>query len=340
MLELLEEMVNIHGVTGYETPVREFVESKLPKGVKKNVDNMGDLVVTIGKGKGGIIFAAHMDELGMVVAGIRDDGFVRIKSLGGIDPRIMPGRILRILTTKGEVRGVVGIKPPHLMPDRTEMNKVIQFEDMHLDVGADSGDEARKMGVEILDPVTFHKTFEIINDKYVAARALDDRAGCTILLMAIKRLAKKKLKKKVHFAFTVQEERGLRGAQLVGHQFEADYAFAVDTASSGRVPSSEPAMGPAVVGGGPALRAIDNRHISDPAFVREVKTVAERAGIPVQVIFTGGGTDAAAIEVQGPKSLPIAFPARYTHSPVEMVAIKDLEDILALVVALVEEYAA
>jgi endoglucanase len=339
MIELLRELVNVHGVTGYEAGIREVIEAKLPAGIEKTVDNLGNLIATIGSGQGGIIFAAHMDELGMVVADIRDDGFIKLKSLGGIDPRVMAGRVLRVKTAKGEIKGVVGVKPPHLMADRNEMKNVTPFEKMYLDIGADSAQEARTLGVEVLDPVTFDKTFEVLNDKYISARGLDDRAGCAIQIEALNALEGKKLKKKVHFAFTVQEERGLRGAQLVGHKFEAEYCFAIDTASSGREPSSDRSMGPAVVGGGPALRAIDNKHISDPAFVKEVKGIAEKNGIPVQVIFTGGGTDVAAIEVQGPKSLPIAFPARYTHSPVELASLEDFENTVKLVTAIIEHYA-
>jgi len=339
-LELIKELVNVHGVTGYEAGVRHVIESKLPDGIEKTVDNMGDLIVTVGSGEGGVIFAAHMDELGMVVADIRDDGFLRIKSLGGIDPRVVPGRVLRIKGAKGEVKGVVGVKPPHLMgADRAEMKQVVPFEEMFVDIGAGSAREARELGVEVLDPVTFDKTFEVLNGKYISARGLDDRAGCAILLETISALSGRKLARKVHFAFTVQEEAGLRGAQLVGCKFDAQYVFAVDTASSGRTPSSDRAMGPAVLGGGPALRAIDNRFICDPAFVREVRSLAEEKGIPVQVVFTGGSTDAAVIALAGPKALPITFPVRYTHSPVEMVSIEDLENTKKLVEAIVEKYA-
>ena len=341
MIELIRELVNVHGVTGYEDEIREAIEAKLPDGVEKTVDNLGNLIATLGSGESTAIFAAHMDELGMVVAEIRDDGFLRVKSLGGIDPRVMPGRVLRIRTAKGELKGVLGVKPPHLMgADRSEMKTVVQFEDMFVDIGADSGDEARELGVQILDSVTFEKTFEILNGKYLSARGLDDRAGCAVMLEVIRELEDRTLRGKVHFAFTVQEEAGLRGAELVGHRIEAEYAFAIDTASSGLAPDAERAKGPAELGGGPALRAVDNRLICDPAFVREVKSVAEENGIPVQVVFTGGSTDVAAIALKGPKSLPIAFPARYTHSPVETVSIEDLENTKKLIVALVERYCA
>jgi putative aminopeptidase FrvX len=341
MLKLLEELIGVHGIPGHEADVRKAIEKKLPKGkgVRKTVDSMGNLVVSIGKGPAQCVFAAHMDELGMVVSDIQPDGFLRVRSLGGIDPRVMPGRVLRVKTSKGEVRGVVGVKPPHLMTDRSEMQQVVPFEKLYVDIGADSDQEARKLGVDVLDPVTFDKTFEVLNGKYVSARGIDDRAGCAVLIEAIRSVAKRTLKGTVHFAFTVQEERGLRGAQLVAAKFEAARAFAVDSASSGLIPGGSAAMGPAELGKGVGLRAIDNRQVCDPAFVREVRDVARRRKIPVQVIFTGGGTDAAAFEVQGPRSLPLAFPVRYTHSTVEMISLADLKNTVRLVEALVAEYA-
>jgi putative aminopeptidase FrvX len=340
MIELIKELVRIHGISGYETPVRKAIEGKIPQRIEKKVDGMGNLIAAVGSGPDEILFVAHMDELGLVVADIREDGFLKIKSLGGIDPRVMPGRVLRVLTKKGEVKGVVGLKPPHLMADdRKEMKEVIPFEELYLDVGADSAKEATDLGIEVLDPITFDKTFEILNNKYVSARGLDNRAGCAVLLKALEKAQTLKLKKKVYFAFSVQEERGLRGAQLVGATFQTQYAFAIDTASSGLVPDSNRSLGPAVLGKGPALRAIDNRYIADPAFVKEIKSLAEDKRIPIQVIFTGGSTDAAAIDVQGPKSLPITFPVRYTHSTVEMVSLKDLEYTLDLIMAIIEKYA-
>ncbi|RPI77111.1 MAG: M42 family peptidase [Desulfobacteraceae bacterium] len=341
MIELIKELIEVHAISGYETPLRHAIETKLPQGIKKQTDAMGNLVVEIGSGPDELLFVAHMDELGLIVADIREDGFIRVRSLGGIDPRVMPGRMLRILTKQGEVKGVVGLKPPHLMAeDRKEMKKVMSFEELYLDVGADSAAEAAALGIEVLDPITFAKTFEILNHKYVSARGLDDRAGCAILLKALEKVQNLKLKKKVLFAFSVQEERGLRGAQLIGSKYQPRFAFAIDTASSGLTPDSNRSLGPAVLGKGPALRAMDNRYLADPAFVKEIKSLAESKNIPVQVIFTGGSTDVAALDVQGPKTLPIAFPVRYTHSTAEMVSLKDLEYTLNLILAVIDRYTA
>lgn len=339
MIELLRELVFEHGVSGYESGIRHLIESNLPSGVTRTTDNLGNLVVQIGSGEDEILFAAHMDELGFIVSEVRSDGFLRIRSLGGIDPRVMPGRVMRIKTKKGEVNGVVGVIPPHIMSeDRHEMKQVVQFEDLFVDVGADSAKDARSLGLEILDPVTFQKTFEILNSRYVSTRGLDDRAGCAALLQVIQKCEKLKTKGKVFFAFTVQEERGLRGAQLVGSYLKVKRAFAIDTASSALMPGSSPDKGPAVLGAGPALRCADSRYIADPEFVKEIRKIAAKKKIPTQIIFAGGSTDAAAIEVQGPKSLPIAIPVRYTHSPVEVANLQDLENTVKLLVAIIEHY--
>jgi endoglucanase len=222
--------------------------------------------------------------------------------------------------------------------DRHEMRQVVQFEDMFVDVGADTAKDAHSLGIEILDPVTFQKSFEILNSKYVCTRGLDDRAGCAVLLQVIEKCCRRKMKGKVFFAFTVQEERGLRGAQLVGSYVKAKRAFAIDTASSALIPGSSPDRGPAVLGAGPAIRCADARYIADPEFAKEIRKIAAKKRIPTQMVFAGGSTDAAAIEVQGPKSLPITIPVRYSHSPAEVANLRDLENTVKLLIAIVEHY--
>lgn len=337
MIKLIEKLVAVHGITGFEHNVAECIQSQLPSSVQCHLDNIGNLIVTLGSGNKTLLFAAHMDELGFIVTDITEQGMIRFKSLGGIDPRVMPGTILRIRTETGEIRGIIGVKPPHLMTDHhNEMNNVISFNDMVIDIGAGSYDEVKAMGVEILQPITFEKHFLILNDKYISCRGLDDRIGCAVMMQLIEKFSKQQLKTKIIFAFTVQEERGLRGASLVAAQHKADYAFALDT-STARVTDEHKHLSNAILGCGPAIRALDNRHISDINFVKKIKSLAEKKSIPVQTIFTGGTTDVAAIEVFGPKSVPLCFPVRYTHSPVEMVSIQDIEQMILLCETIIHE---
>jgi putative aminopeptidase FrvX len=337
---LLQELLDVPGIPGYEYRVKEFIASRLPGEIETTADSLGNLVATIGEGDRAMLFVAHMDELGFVVSEVREDGFLKIKSLGGIDPRTVFGRSIRIVTETGTIFGAAAVVPPHLMTNREkEMGTVPPITDLLIDIGAQSKAEAHSLGVKLLDFAVIEKTFHVLNGKYLCARALDDRLGCFILLEALDRLKSEQLNWKVHFGFSVQEEVGLRGAELLGNRLELDMAFAVDSASSADFPETRQDLSPARTGKGPAFRVLDNRAIIPPAFTKELVGIAEKAGIPHQVIFTGGGTDIGAIQSKGARVMPLAFPVRYTHSAVEMVHIDDVESIIELICAIVEHYA-
>ena len=340
MRELLQDLLRVPGAPGYEDRVRDFVSGRLPDGVERATDNMGNLVATLGAGEKAMMFVAHMDEIGFVVSEVRDDGFLRLRPLGGIDPRTVLGRALRLVTAKGDILGVVGVVPPHLMVDRAkEMAEVPQVTDLHVDVGARSADEARELGVEVLDFAVLDKTLRVINGRYLCCRALDDRLGCAILLEAMRRLEGESLSWKVHFAFSVQEEVGLRGAQLLARRHPLEMAFAVDSTSAGDFPGAGRDRSPAVLGKGTCLRVLDNAAIIPPAFTKELRALAEEEAIPLQIIFSGGGTDARAFQSEGPHVMPIAFPLRYTHSAVEMAHEDDVEQTVRFVCAIARRYA-
>lgn len=342
MYETLEELLMIPGISGYEGRVRELIKQKLPDDVETTTDNMGNLVATVGEGDKQVLFVAHMDELGFIVTEVQDNGFLKIKPYGGTDPRTLFGRVLRFITRKGEVKGVVGVIPPHLMADRDkEMSTIPQITDFQVDVGASSGEEAEEMGLRVLDFGVMEKTFNIIADKYLCARALDDRLGCWLLLRALESIKKKSLNARVHIAFSVQEEVGVRGAQLLAKTLGVDMAFAVDSASSGDIPQARKDLSPSTLGKGPAFRVMDRGAIIPSEFVEELTALVEKTDIPFQVIFTGGGTDVRAFQLEppGPKVMPLAFPVRYTHSGVEMVHKDDAENMLRLIDLLIDTYA-
>jgi putative aminopeptidase FrvX len=337
---LLKELLDVPGISGYEHQVKEFIERRLPAGVETSSDSMGNLVATVGQGDKAMLFVAHMDELGFVVSEVREDGFLKIKPLSGQDPRTVFGRSIRIVTETGEIFGSVAVVPPHLMTDRAkEMSTVPPIADLLIDIGAQSKQEAEALGVKVLDFGVIEKTFHILNGKFLCARALDDRLGCFVILEALERLRTEKLNWKVHFGFSVQEEVGLRGAELLGNRLALDMAFAVDCASSADFPEVRIDLAPARMGKGPAFRVLDHRAIVPPAFTKELVGIAEQAGLPHQVILTGGGTDIGALQSKGARVMPIAFPIRYTHSAVEMVHIDDVEHTIDLICAIVKHYA-
>ena len=337
---LLEELICTPGIPGHEDRVRTLIEGRLPPGVATSTDAMGNLVVTLGEGGGGVMFVAHMDEIGFVVSEVRDDGFLRLKPLGGIDPRTVLGRVLRVVTEEGEVCGVVGVKPPHLMTDRSkEMGEVPRVTDFLLDLGTRSAEETAGLGVKILDYAVLDKSVHVLNDKYLCARGLDDRAGCYILLRALGRLVGEDLKGRVHIAFSVQEEIGLRGAALLARKHELEYAFAVDSVTTADWPDVGSDLSPARLGEATCLRVLDNATVIPPAFRKELEALAAEEGIPLQVVFSGGGTDARPFQAEGPQVMSLAFPLRYTHSAVELVHQDDVEATIDLVCAVARRYA-
>ena len=329
---LLRELIETPGISGYEDRVRALIAGHL---TDPKTDAMGNLVATIGGDGPALLFVAHMDEIGFVVSEVRKDGFLKLKPLGGIDPRTVFGRSLRIITRGGEITGVAGVVPPHLMRDRAkEMAEIPPVIDLVVDIGAGSREEALGLGVEILDFAVMHKQIHTLNEKYVCARGLDDRVGCYILLKAMERLGD--VAARVHFAFSTQEEVGLRGAGLLARTYPVEKAFAVDSVSAADFPGVRDDLGPAKLGAGPCLRVLDNAAIVSREFTKEIQAIAADAGIGLQVVFSGGGTDARAFQSEGPQIMPLTIPMRYTHSAVEMVHLDDVEQTIKLVCAIVD----
>lgn len=341
MDDLLHKLLEVPGVPGYESRVRDLIEARLPAAVARETDALGNLVATIGQAETpALMFVAHMDEIGFVVADVREDGFLKLKALGGIDPRTVFGRCLRVITEKGEVRGVIAVKPPHLMSDRaTEMRECPPVGEFVVDIGVRSGAEAAALGVKVLDFAVIEKHPATLANGLLCARALDDRAGCWILLRALERLAEDPPAGRIHFGFSVQEEVGLRGAARLARSHRLDYAFAVDSVSSADWPGVARELSPALVGAGPCLRVLDNATVVPTAFRNEVQAVAGAAGIPLQIVFSGGGTDAKPFQAEGPQVISLAFPVRYTHSAVELVSPDDLDGCVELLCALAHHYA-
>jgi putative aminopeptidase FrvX len=341
MDKLLEELIRVPGVPGYEDRVRALIQERLPGGVPTATDAMGNLVATLGSGEQALMFVAHMDEIGFVVSEVRDDGHVKLTPLGGIDPRTAFGRALRIVTAKGEILGVVGVKPPHLMEDRAkETKEVPPVTDFLVDIGASTAAEAAELGVKVLDFAVLDKTVLMLNGKYVCARALDDRLGCYVVLRALEQLREESFRWKVHFAFSVQEEVGLRGATLLARRHELDLAFAVDSTSAADFPGVPADRSNARLGEGTCLRVLDNATVIPPAFREELTELAAAESIPLQLVFGGGGTDARPFQLEGPRVMSLAFPVRYTHSAVELAHMDDVEQTIRYVCAIARHYAA
>jgi len=335
LLDELRELVLVPGVSGYEERVREFIKGRVERIVDAGcvrVDSIGNLIVEIGcrdEAARRIALIAHMDELGLVVTKIESDGRVAFRKLGGIDDRVLVGTYWEILTERGVVNGVVGLRPPHLALG--EQPKIVPWHELRIDVGTSSREETEALGVKVLDPIVFKKSFVELANGVVSARALDDRFGCIVLLKVLERVAGLDLPCKLLFVWSVQEEIGLRGARVIANTLRPDVVFAVDS-----FPCCSALTGDVRLGGGPVLRVIDRSSISSPDLVKFVMRVADEAGLPLQWGVTGGGNDGSVIQNVGAKLAVIGVPMKYSHSLVECISLRDLEGLIDVLHRVVE----
>ncbi len=333
-LELLRKLVYTPGVSGYEERIRNEILSIAKKYGKVSVDSIGNVILELGEGSPSILFAAHMDELGLVVTNIEDDGLIRFRKIGGIDDRILASQHVVIHSEKGDIPGIIGLTPPHLKLEKEV--KVLPWNELAIDVGASSRSEVEEWGVRILDPVTFAKPWSLLRrGEVLATRSIDDRFGCAILLELARNIYEGKVKPrgKVYLAWTVQEEVGLRGALALSHTLRPDYAVSVDTTSC----CNPVITGTLAPGKGPTIRFIDNAAILNPRLVRYIVGLAEANGVKLQLVSAGGGTDAAAFQRANVNILALGVATKYTHSTVEMASINDMMELLRLLSIIVED---
>jgi tetrahedral aminopeptidase len=339
---LLEKLSNAPGVAGFEEPVREAIaETVRPFVDEMRVDTLGNLIATRrGKTAFTLMLDAHMDEIGFMVQHIDAQGFIGFTPLGGWDPRLLPSHLLTILTRDGKrIEGVVGTQPPHILKP-ADREKVIQIEDMFLDVGATSREEVRKMGVRIGDPVVVHYPFRRIGKEMVLGKALDDRAGCGVIIRTLEALDGIDLDATIVAAFVIGEERGMIGARTAAYQIEPDLAIALEGTPAADIPGVPPQRCPSALGKGPAITVADNSFIAPRKVVCALESAAERAGVPYQYKTpTYGSTDAGAIHQSrgGVLTGVVSVPCRYIHSPFSTCRLSDFDDTWRLLAAFCKE---
>ncbi len=333
-VETLKKLVYVPGVSGFEDKIRDTIKSLVKDYGETWMDSMGNLVLELGEGDKSILIAAHMDELGLLVTNIEDDGKIRFRKIGGIDDRILPSQHVVIHTSKGDVPGVIGLTPPHLQLEK-EL-KVVPWNELYIDVGVDSSEEVKELGIEVLDPVTFHKPWSIMGKgNIIATRSIDDRFGCAVLVELARKIyeGNVKPKAKVYLAWTVQEEVGLRGAWALAHTIRPNYMIAVDTTTC----CNPVITGDLKPGNGPTLRVVDNAGIMNPRIAKYVIGLAREHNIPLQPVSAGGGTDMAAFQRVNVYTVSLGVPVKYTHSTTEMINVSDVELLIKLLSILLED---
>ncbi|MBU3931620.1 MAG: M42 family peptidase [Proteobacteria bacterium] len=338
MLNLLKELVFQPGLSGYESPIRDFIIEKIKNFARPKVDPLGNITATIGTGAPRILFASHMDEIGMIVSYIENSGFLRIRKVGMVDDRMLLGRAVEIYGDYGKVPGVIGIRPPHLyasLEDFERTREVPTWDKICVDIGASSRKEAESLGIRVMNPIIFKKDFLVLNQNRCATRGIDDRFGCALLIKLLEEACKEKLNCEITCAWTVQEEIGAIGGEVLASRELWDIMFAVDAYASADVPEVPFHYGPAVLGNGPILRMMDHHSISTPQLAQWVIDLSQKEGIPLQMGPTGGYTDGKHFLSRGIPMLMAAIPIRYLHSLVEMIDLRDLEGLFQLLLTII-----
>ena len=324
MKELLRNLTAIAAPSGREEPIRALIQKELAKYCDElKVDPLGNLIAFKRGGKTKLQLAAHMDEIGVVVTAIDEQGFLRFANVGGVNPHRLVGQRVRF---QNGTMGVIGA-------EKIDDIKELTLEKLFIDLGVASEAEAKaKVGVG--EMAAFEHSFVDLGGR-VAAKALDDRVGCAVLIEALKRV--RKPANDLYCTFTVQEEVGLRGARTSAFGIEPDLAIALDVTATGDTPEAPKlAM---KLGAGAAIKVKDVSLITHPQVKDLLTELAEKNNIPYQYeVLPFGGTDAGAIHLTkaGIPAGVISIPCRYLHSPSEMVDLNDVEAAVRLVVAAME----
>ena len=320
---MLEKLCAAAGVSGGEREVRDIILETC-KYYEPQVDVMGNVLVsTKGKGKK-ILLAAHMDEVGLIISDIEDNGFLRFKTVGGIDTGVLIGK--KVFVGKKKIPGIIGIKAVHL---QKKDDKAPEADELYIDIGADGREEVEKI-ISLGDYAIFEPVFTHFGDGLLAAKALDDRAGCAILLEMLKRNGNKNL----CFAFTAQEEVGCRGSRAAGEYFRPDIAVVIETTICNDADPVKPHETPTRVGKGPVVTFMDGSAVIDRNVMESITEVADMHKIPWQFKKTNlGGTDAGALSkaCEGIPTAIVAIPCRNLHSPATVISVEDYNNAVKLI---------
>lgn len=333
--EILERLSNSHGVSGYEGNIRDLIRSELEGYVDEIYeDSIGNLIAVKKGGDFKVMIASHMDEIGLMVQYVDEKGFLMFVPIGGwYNPTLYTQRVV-LHGKKGPVYGVIGAKPPHVMTPE-DRKKEIKTEDLFIDIGARNSKDVEKLGIGIGTPVTIDREFVRLNGTRVSGKAMDNRVGVAILIETLKQARSEHT---LYGVFTVQEEVGLKGAKVSAYSINPDCAIATDVTIPGDHPGIKKKEAPVDMGKGPVLALVSAAGrgiLSDERMRTWLENTAKENNILYQLeVGDGGNTDATIIHLvrDGIPSIPLQVPARYIHSPVEVVDILDIEASISLLV--------
>lgn len=327
MNELLKQLTEAVGVSGAENEVRLLIRDLIADHVDEwQVDTMGNLIA-LKKGTGDsdlrVLVDAHMDEVGLMITEVCSDGSLKFDPIGGFDDRALLAKVVQIGTKK--VIGIIGAKPVHLL-NQSERDRVVKMDAMRIDIGAKKSVGSK---IKVGDRAAFVTQYEELGQTAVA-KAFDNRAGCAAL---IELLRAEPYPFDLYAAFTVQEEVGLRGAQVAAYRIKPDVALVLECTPAYDLPSKEDVSPNVVLGKGPSIYVMDRGTIQDPRLVAHITKTAAAHNIPYQIRQPGGGgTNTSVIQRShaGVPAATIAVPGRYAHTPCMMISLEDYANVVKL----------
>lgn len=330
----LKELTLLSGVSGCEFEVRNYIKKKLEEiGCEYKIDKLGNVIAhnKSNNNKKKIMLSAHMDEVGLMVSSIDDGGFIKFQTVGGIDNRILNSKLVEVGENK--VPGVIGSKAIHLM-SAEEKGATLPVKSLYIDIGS-SSKESTEAKVNVGDYVSFKSDYIEFGDNLIKAKALDDRAGCSVIL----ELLSMKLDIDFYACFTVMEEVGLIGSKVAADLVEPDFAIVLEGTVSADMPEVKDSDKVTVIGKGPAISLIDGSTIYNIDDVNFVTELAKKHNIPYQYRRSNAGSnDAGPIHTRkaGCRAVAFSVPCRYIHSPVSVASKDDYQNVVKLAKVVLE----
>lgn len=323
---------------GYETEVRAVLRQYMSPLGDLSQDKLGSLICHQSGDGPRVMLAGHMDEIGLIITHIDDNGFLKFLQLGGWwDQTLLSQRVI-VKTHKGDVVGVVGAKPPHLL-SAEERSKMVEKKDMYIDIGSTSKAETEAVGVRVGDPVVPDSEFVVMaGGKTYLAKAFDNRVGCAVVIDVLRHYRNAAHPNDLYGVQTVMEEVGVRGATTSARAVDPDVAIVLESDIAGDVPGIKNEQSSVRLSGGPGLSVFDSRMIPNTKLRNLVIDTAAEQGIPLQFSnMPGGATDGAAIHMNnvGVPTVVIGVPSRHIHSHGSIIHRDDYDNAVKLVTALV-----
>ena len=333
---MLKDLCLINGTSGRENAVRDYIVSKIPTDCEYEIDRLGNIICHKkgkNRAKNKVMLSAHMDEVGFIITYICDDGMLKFHNVGGIDERVIFGRSV---TLESGARGVIGSKAFHQL-EGDGRDTLPKIQDMYIDIGARDRKEAEKF-VNLGDAAYFDSEYVEFGDGFVKVKAIDDRAGCMILL----NMLNSELEYDAEICFVVQEEVGTRGSGVAAFNVAPDYAIVLESTTASDISGVSGNRQVCHLGSGAVVSYMDRGTVYDAELYARAFELAQENGVKIQTkTVVAGGNDAAAIHRSGAgvRTVAVSVPTRYIHSASSVAKLEDIESVEKLARILHEDFA-